>query len=156
MKDLSCLLLVLAACATAPHAEAPGPLVLEGVSVERVREAARAVVGEVVHSGSIAPVTEGGSVRAVGWIGECGRDVSCAVSTNYGRLAPHTTVEVHFRDLGAATAVDVEIVYEDCVPDVDCQPQRLSSTGRLEREILDGIRVQVEDPQPGTNGRPLR
>ena len=37
------------------------------------------------------------------------------------------------RELPEGSAV--EVAFEDCDPNVDCQPQRLASTGALERQI---------------------
>lgn len=58
-------------------------------------------------------------------------------------LAERLPEEV-FVDVGPDAGVEVDIRYEDCDPRVDCVPQRLSSTGALEREIFDGIRARLE------------
>jgi hypothetical protein len=88
-----------------------------------------------------------------GWIGDCAREVTCAGAVGYqgnpdSRVTPWATIEVRFSDLGTDTAVEVEIVYEDCDPDVSCQPQRLASTGALERRIVETMQTRLESPEP--------
>jgi len=147
MKRFAYFALILAACASTPRAEGLDTAVVEGYAVGPVREAARIVVEEVAHRWSVVRITDTGSVLTEGWIGACGEQVTCRTRTGYsGGYAgtPWTTIEVRFRELGMDTAVEVEIVYEDCDPDVDCQPQLLASTGVLEREIIDGIRARLE------------
>lgn len=144
--------LLFAACASAPRTERVEHAVFEGYAVDAVREAAEVVLAEVAHPMSVVRVTEQGSVLTDGWIGDCAREVTCAGRVgdqgNPGSQAtPWTTIEVGLRDLGMDTAVEVEIVFEDCDPAVDCQPQRLASTGALERRIVDDIRVRLESPE---------
>jgi hypothetical protein len=150
MRMLPCLMFALAACASAPRAEIAEPVVLEGVAVGPAREAARAVVEEVAHPKSVVRVTEEGSVMTDGHIGRCDEDVICesmvgVSGTGWSGPTPWTTIEVRFDELESGTAVDVEIVYEGCGPRIDCEhPQRLESTGALEREILDRIRARLD------------
>jgi hypothetical protein len=147
--------LILAACASAPRAASVQDQVFEGYAVAAVRDAARAVVEDLAHPMSVVRVTEEGSVITEGWIGDCPREVTCAGILGYqgnpgSRVTPWATIEVGLRDFGTDTAVEVEIVYEDCEPGVGCQPQRLASTGALERRILDHIRARLESPEsPG-------
>jgi hypothetical protein len=143
--------LLFVACASAPRSEGVEHAVFEGYSVKEVREAAMVVVEEVAHPMSVVRVTEEGSVFTEGWIGDCAREVTCAGTVGYQGNpgpggTPWTTIEVGLRDLGMDTAVEVEIVYEDCDPGVDCQPQRLASTGALERKIVQDIRTRLESP----------
>lgn len=159
MKRLASYALVLAACATAPRAEVPEPVMLEGIEVEPIREAARAVVEEVASTESVVRVTTVGSVLTDGYMGRCGRDVVCEVvmgysGTGWSRGTPWTTIEVRFNELESGTEVSVEIVYEDCGPRVDCAPQRLASTGVLERRILDGIRARLDPSESLTPSVP--
>lgn len=145
MNRFAYFTLAVAACASAP----PAGIVdarIEGFAVEPVREAARIVVVEVAHPQSVVRVTDDGSVLTEGWIGVCGEDVTCASSTHYPSrgATPWATIEVRFRDLGTDTDVEVEIVYEDCDPAVDCLPELLASTGALERKIVDRIRAHLE------------
>jgi hypothetical protein len=146
--------LLLSACATTPPAEQHYHAVL-GYAVEPVREAAVAVVTEVAHPKSLVRVTDEGSVLTEGWIGDCGREVACAGTIGYqgnpsSHGTPWATIEVRFRDLGTGTAAAVEVAFEDCDPNVDCQPQRLASTGALERQILAGIRERLESVEEDT------
>jgi hypothetical protein len=117
-----------------------------------------AVVTEVAHLKSVVRVTGEGSVLTEGWIGDCAREVACAGTIGYQgnprtRATPWATIEVRFRDLGTGTSAEVEIEFEDCDPNVDCQPQRLASTGALERQIIAAIRERLEsveeDPLAG-------
>jgi hypothetical protein len=143
------LVLLLSACASMPRSQGLHQAKLEGFGVGEIREAARIVVEEVAHRWSVVRITEEGSVLTEGWIGVCGEQVTCRTRTGHpGGSAgtPWTTIEVRFRELGTDTAVEVEVVYEDCAPGVTCQPQRLASTGVLERRILDGIRERLESP----------
>lgn len=150
MRRLACFALVLGACATAPRGEVAEPVVLEGVEVGPTREAARAVVEEVASSESVVRVTMYGSVVTDGYMGRCDKDVICESVVGYSGTGwsggtPWTTIEVRFEELESGTAVAVEIVYVDCGPRPDCEhPQRLASTGALEREILDGIRAHLD------------
>jgi hypothetical protein len=144
--------LILAACASAPRSERVEHEVFEGYAVATVREAARVVVEEVAHPMSVVRITDAGSVLTEGWIGDCSREASCAGTLGYqgnpgAQGTPWATIEVRFGDLGTDTAVEVEIVYEDCDPDVSCQPQLLASTGALERQIVDDIRARLESPE---------
>lgn len=148
--------LLFVACASAPRSGAVEHAVFEGYPMDAVREAASVVLAEVAHPMSVVRVTEEGSVFTDGWIGDCAREVTCAGRVGYqgnpGRAGatPWTTIEVRLRDLAAGTAVEVEIVYEDCDPGVDCQPQRLASTGALEGRIVEDIRTRLESPEaPG-------
>lgn len=149
--------LLLSACASTPLPEQHHQAVLN-YAIEPVREAAVAVVTDVAHPKSLVRVTDDGSVLTEGWIGDCAREVACAGTIGYQgnphtRATPWATIEVRFRDLSTGTSAEVEIEFEDCDPNVDCQPQRLASTGALERRILDGIREHLEsveeDPLAG-------
>lgn len=151
--------LILAACASAPRAASVHDQVFEGYAVAAVRDAARAVVEGIAHPMSVVRVTEEGSVVTEGWIGDCAREVTCAGVLGYqgnpgSRVTPWATIEIDLRDLGTDTAVDLEVVYEDCEPGVGCQPQRLASTGALERRILDDIRARLESPESSGLGLP--
>lgn len=145
--------LLVAACASAPRPGGVEHAVFEGYSLDTVRGAARVVVQELAHPMSVVRVTEEGSVFTDGWIGDCAREVTCSGRVGYqgnpGRAGatPWTTIEVRMRDLWRDTAVEVEIVYEDCDPAVDCQPQRLASSGALERRIVQDIRTRLESPE---------
>lgn len=128
------LAFIFAACASAPLFEGDEHVVLEGYAVEPVREVALAVVEEVAHPRFVVRITDEGSVLTEGWIGKCGEHLTCRTSTALGIIGvPWTTIEVRFRDLGGDTAVEVGIEYESCGPGVDCVPERLASTGKLER-----------------------
>ena len=142
--------LLISACASTPPAEEDYQAIL-GHAVEPVREAAVAVVTEVAHPMSVVRITDEGSVLTEGWIGDCAREVACAGAIGFqgnpdARMTPWATIEVRFRDLGTGTAAEVTIAFEDCDPDVDCQPELLGSTGALERRILDGIRERLVSP----------
>jgi hypothetical protein len=144
MRTAALLSLVLAACASVPVSEGEEG-VLAGYSVAPVRDATIAVVEEVAHPISVVRVTDEGSVLTEGRIGKCGDQVTCRTSTAYAGAGatPWTTIEVSFQDLGGDTAVEVAIEYESCEPGVGCVPERLASSGKLERQILDGIRSRL-------------
>ena len=115
--------------------------------LSRRRQAARVVVEELAHRWSVVRITDEGSVMTEGWIGVCGEHVTCAIGIGHPAnrgITPWATIEVRFHELGDDTSVDVEIVYEDCDPGVDCQPELLASTGGLERRIIDGMRDRLE------------
>ena len=143
---LLCGLTVAAGCATAPARH--DHTVYTGHSLEEVRAAARAVVEEVAHPRSVVRLTDAGVVTE-GRIGVCGEDVACGEGIG-GRIGtPETTIEVELADRGPDTAVKVDIVYETrdhCQgpPDVACVPERLGSTGAMERRIITGIRDRLE------------
>jgi hypothetical protein len=145
MKAAALLAIVLSACASAPVSEGEEVATFAGYGVAPVREAALAVVEEVAHPISVVRITEEGSVMTEGRIGTCGDQVTCRTSTAYAGAGatPWTTIEVSFRDLGGDTAVQVAIEYESCEPGVGCVPERLASSGTLERQILDGIRSRL-------------
>jgi hypothetical protein len=151
MRCFAPLALILAACASTPRSEGIDHAMFEGFAVEPVREAARIVVEEVGHRWSVVRITDTGSVMTEGWIGVCGEQVTCSTRTGYpgaiGRT-PWATIEVRFRDLGVDTGVEVEIEYEDCDPDVSCQPELLGSTGVLESQIIDGMRAILRSTSP--------
>lgn len=142
------LALLLTACASTPTSEGLHEAIL-GYAAKPVRDAAVVVVTEVAHPMSVVRITDDGSVLTEGWAGACGTDVACPTRVGYRGYAGSAwaTIEVRFQDLGTATAARVEIEFEDCHPNVDCQPQRLASTGALERQILDGIRARLESPE---------
>ena len=146
MRTAALLALVLAACASAPVSEGEDRAVFAGYAVEPVREAALAAVEEVAHSRHGVRITSEGSVLTEGGIGKCGEHVTCRSSTAYGIIGEHwTTIEVRFRVVGGDTAVEVAIEYESCGrPRFGCVPERLASTGKLERQILDGIRSRLD------------
>ena len=153
MRTAAFLALILAACASAPVSdEGEGRAVLAGYAVAPVRDAALAVVEEVAHPRLGVRITDEGSVLTEGgMIGKCGEHLACRISTAYGIFGTHwTTIEVRFRDLGGDTAVEVAIEYESCGPRVDCVPERLASTGKLERQILDGIRSRLDSANGST------
>ena len=143
MRTAALLAFVLA-CASAPVSEGEERAVFAGYAVAPVRDAALAVVEEMAHSRFGVRITDEGSVLTEGGIGKCGEHLTCRTSTAYGIIGTHwTTIEVRFQNLGQNTAVDVAIEYESCGPGVDCVPERLASSGELEREILEGIRARL-------------
>lgn len=151
MRAFAIVTLIAVGCASTPEADTVDRAVYEGYTVEQVREAARSVVTEVAHPQSEIRVHDR-RVVTEGWFGRCGEHVTCASSV-YGRMGtPRATLNVRLRDQGTATAVEVTIEYETeshCgdewnEDDAGCLPQRLSSTGALEREILDRIRGRLE------------
>ena len=149
-KTALSFVLFVSACASTPPADESYQAIF-GYAVEPVREAAVAAVTEVAHPMSVVRTTDEGSVFTEGWVGACGREVACAGEIGFqgnpgSRMTPWATIEVHFRELGAGTAAEVEIAFEDCDPGVDCQPELLGSTGALERRILDGIRQRLGSP----------
>lgn len=148
MKRFACFALILTACASTTRTGAMDHAQFEGFAVGPVREAALLVVEEVAHPRSVIRITNEGGVRTEGWIGVCGEQVACPTWSGHSgggsAGSPWTTIQVRFRDAKAGTVVEVEIEYEDCDPDVACQPELLASTGRLERQILDGIRARLE------------
>lgn len=148
-KSLAHLALLLTACASTPRSEGLHEARFEGHAVQSVREAARVVVAEFAHPVSEVRIKDDGSVLTEGWAGACGTEVACTTRVGYPGSAPTpwTTIAVRFHDLGTATAAEVVIAFEDCDPDVDCEPQLLGSTGKLERRILDGIRARLESPE---------
>lgn len=145
MRTAGLFAFILAACASAPASEGEEVATFAGYDVAPVREAALAVVEEIAHPVSVVRITEEGSVLTEGRIGTCGDQVTCRTSTAYAGpgATPWTTIEVSFRDLGGDTAVKVAIEYESCEPGVGCVPERLASSGKLERKILDGIRSRL-------------
>jgi hypothetical protein len=144
MRATIVLAFVLTACASAPVTEGEDRAVFAGYAVGPVREAALAAVEEVAHS-RVVRITSEGSVLTEGGIGKCGEHVTCRSSTAYGIIGEHwTTIEVRFRVVGGDTAVEVAIEYESCGrPRFGCVPERLASTGKLERQILDGVRSRL-------------
>ena len=146
MRTAVMLAFIFAACASAPLSGGNEHLVLEGYSVEPVREVALVIVEEVAHPSSVVRVTDEGSVLTEGWIGACGKQVTCSTQTAHSGYfsSPWTTIEVRFEDLGRDTAVEVAIEYESCEPGVRCVPERYASSGELERQILDGIRSRLD------------
>ena len=149
MKTGAFLAFVLAACASMPVSELEERAVFEGYVVERVREATLAAVEEVAHPRSVVHVTGDGSVLTEGWIGTCGEEVTCSTRTAQSGYvsSPWTTIEVRFRDLGRDTAVEVAIEYESCDPGGSCIPERYASSGELERQILEKIRLRLAGSQ---------
>jgi hypothetical protein len=145
MMRTAALLAFVLACASARVSEGENRAVFAGYAVEPVRDTALAVVEEVAHSRHGVRVTDEGSVLTDGGIGKCGEHVTCRSSTAYGIIGEHwTTIEVRFRVVGGDTAVEVAIEYESCGrPRFGCVPERLASTGKLERQILDGIRSRL-------------
>lgn len=142
MRTAALLSFVLA-CASAPVSEGQERAVFADYAVAPVRDAALAVVEEVAHPRFVR-VTDEGSVLTEGRIGKCGEHLTCRTSTAYGIIGTFwTTIEVRFRDLGGDTAVEVAIEYESCGPRVGCVPERLASSGKLERQIVDGIRSRL-------------
>jgi len=162
MKDAVVLALLLAACASPPRSESVDHTVLEGYSVESVREAARGVLEELAY-GQWDVRASNWRVMTEGWFGRCDEDVDCnrAVDSRGGHKggSPWTTVEVRFGKSGTNTAVEVRITYLSdalCNPgltepkwlDVKCIPERLGSTGALERKIVERIRARLEEEEP--------
>jgi hypothetical protein len=143
MMRTAALLAFVLACASAPASDGEERAVFAGYSVAPVREAAFAAVEEVAHPRFVR-ITDAGSVLTEGGIGNCGEHLTCRTSTAYGIIGMFwTTIEVRFRDLGGDTGVVVAIEYESCGPRVGCVPERLPSTGKLERQIVDGIRSRL-------------
>lgn len=154
MRALTIVALVAVGCASTPDADVVDRTVYEGYAVDPVREAVRTVVDEVAHPKSVVRVS-GERVITEGWIGRCGEHVACGSSAGHAEVAtPWTTLEVRWTDMGTDTAVEVQVVYEskshcrddwnEGSRDVGCLPDRLGSTGVLEREILDRIRTRLE------------
>ncbi|HEY7531481.1 MAG TPA: hypothetical protein VH681_01710 [Nitrospiraceae bacterium] len=148
------IVLILAACSSAPRSQGNNHTVFKGFAVGPVREAARVVVEEVAHPKSVIRITDEGSVLTQGWIGVCGEEVACGSWTGHDGHAgtPWTTIEVRFRELKLDTAIEVEIEYEDCDPDPSCQPELLGSTGALEKRIIDGMRIRLEQTESDQHG----
>ena len=125
-----------------------------GYAVAPVRDAALAVVEDVAQPRFVR-ISDEGSVLTEGRIGQCGEHLTCGTNPVYGIIGSFwTTIEVRFRDLGEDTAVEVAIEYESCGPRFGCVPERLASSGKLERQILDGIRSHLDSGggKPTTSG----
>jgi len=148
---ITALVLFLLGCASAPRSDGLHEASFEAHAIPKVRAATRIVIAEIAHSMSVVRVTDEGNVLTEGWVGVCAREVTCAGTIGYqgnpgSRVTPWATIEVRFRALATGTAAEVEIAFEDCDPDVDCQPELLGSTGALERRILEGIRERLDSP----------
>lgn len=151
MRALVIVTLFAVGCASTPEADTVDRAVYEGYTVEQVREAAWSVVTEVTHQSKIR--VHDRRVVTEGRLGRCGEHVRCASYHVYGAIEPsRTTLDLRLHDRGTATAVEVTIEYEteshcrdeQFERDPGCLPQSLSSTGGLEREILDRIRARLE------------
>lgn len=144
------LLLILAACATTSRPEVYDgrKALLEGFTIDEVREAARVVIEEVAHPRSVVRVSDARAMTE-GRVGVCGKHVACGEGPYRKIGTPWTTIKVEFRNLGKDTAVEVSIDYETrahCAErwlNVMCAAENLSSTGVLERKIISGIRARL-------------
>lgn len=154
--------LLTAACASTPSFETEDPTIFEGHTVEAVRDAARGVL-EALAYGQWDVRTSDWRVLTEGRIGHCDEHVDCGHGTvvNEQTLGtPWTTVEVRFGARGAGTAVAVEIEYltdthcRSWPRDIGCTPERLGSTGVLEREIVERIRARLEERAGGGSAPP--
>lgn len=153
LMALSLLSLLLAACASRPSSEPEDRPVFEGYAVESVREAARSVLEELAY-GQWDVRASDWRVVTEGRIGRCDEHVDCGHGTRLEQQTlgtPWTTVEVRFEDVGSGVAVDVRIEYltdAHCPSgwlEVECIPERLGSTGVLERAIVEWMRAGLEE-----------
>lgn len=154
VKTLVLLALLLSACASAPSSEVIDRPVFAGFTVDQVRNAVRIVLADVARSQSNVRIRDD-RVLTEGRIGACERDVVCGGGTLYIQQntgTPWARIEVRLLDHREGTAVEVDIEYStsgyvhcrDGFDRVRCRPEQLSSTGFLERKIINGIRVQLE------------
>lgn len=153
LKVLPLLPLLLAACVSTPSSEPDDRPLFEGYAVESVREAARSVLEEFAY-GQWDVRASDWRVLTEGRIGRCDEHVDCGHGTRLEKQTlgtPWATVEVRFEDVGADVAVDVRIEYltdAHCQTgwlEVECIPERLGSTGVLERAIVERMRARLEE-----------
>lgn len=141
--------LVLAGCASSPWGDAGihEERVFRGESYDRIHSSAVAVVREL-RPESHRVVSGDGTIRAEGEIGTCEEHALCP------RLVPGdrrsrlwTRLQISFTRRLTSTEIDVSAEFEAMrcrsPESPDCRRTGVSSTGRLEEEIVRRIRERV-------------